>query len=175
MTGERRKLETRRNAVQGRWFRQIRLTPSTGFRHLPGSTGTEAESVDSATTPLEPVPGPSVRRLQLILLSGAVLLPAACTSPGPEESGEPVISRSEFVEAYVDLRIEALGSRGEEINLETRDRILGELGLTEDDLIHFVEVHGRDVQFMRRVWEEVDSIITEKRGLPTPPSERGTS
>jgi hypothetical protein len=115
-----------------------------------------------------------VRYVQPIFLSVALFLPAGCASGGPEEGAEPVISRAEFIEAYVDLRIEALRMPGEEMTLEARDRVLEELGLTEDELIHFVEVNGRDVQFMRRVWEEVDSIITEKRGLPTPPSQRGS-
>jgi len=115
-----------------------------------------------------------VRRLPFLFVSLALLVSFACSSEGPEVEAPGVLSREEFVRAYVELRVAALESPGEELSLETRDRVLQELGLTEEDLLSFVEANGRDVQFMRRVWEEVDSIMTEKRGLPEPPSQRGT-
>ena len=88
--------------------------------------------------------------------------------------GTPVISRDAFIEAYVALRVGALRIPGEEIRVEARDRILENLGLVDQDLLDFVEVNGRDVQFMRGVWEEVDSIITEARNLPKGPDQRGS-
>ena len=85
-----------------------------------------------------------------------------------------MISREAFIQAYVELRVGALRSPGQEMPLEERDRILANLGLADQDLLDFVEVRGRDVQFMRRVWEEVDSIITERREITKPPTPRGT-
>ena len=85
-----------------------------------------------------------------------------------------MISREAFIEAYVDLRVGALRSPGEEMPLEERDRILADHGLLDQDLLDFVEIRGRDVQFMRRVWEEIDSIITEKREFSRDPGQRGT-
>lgn len=70
--------------------------------------------------------------------------------------------------------MEALGIPGEELPVERRDEILGNLGLEEEDLLNFVEGRGRDIQFMRRVWEEVDSIMTERRGIPEAPGSRGS-
>ncbi len=47
--------------------------------------------------------------------------------------------------------------------MEERDRILAELGLTPEDLIEFVEAHGRDIPFMQEVWEEVDHNLEIRR------------
>jgi len=108
------------------------------------------------------------------LLPFAFLSFAACSSGGPAGGDTEVISRETFIQAYVELRVAALKSQDEELSLDDRDRILTDLGLEEEDLLHFVEARGRDVQFMRRVWEEVDSIMTERRGIPREPGGRGT-
>ena len=97
-----------------------------------------------------------------------------CTGGTPEGAPPEPISRESFIEAYVELRMAALGSPGEQLALEERDRILEEMGLVEEDLLNFVESRGRDVQFMRRVWEEVDSVISNKRRPPDAPGQRGT-
>jgi hypothetical protein len=99
----------------------------------------------------------------------------ACSGGIPEGAPPDLISREVFVDAYVELRLAALGSPGEELALEDRDRILEDRGLREEDLLNFVEFRGRDVQFMRRVWEEVDSVISSKRRPPDPPGQRGSA
>ena len=58
------------------------------------------------------------------------------------------------------------------MDLRHRDQILEGMGLTDQDLLDFVEVRGREVQFMRRVWEEVDSILNAMR-FPRPDSTSG--
>jgi hypothetical protein len=110
----------------------------------------------------------------LILLAAALLFGASCTSGDSGREQGTIISREAFIQAYVELRVEALGTPGEEVPLERRDQILENLGLDEEDLLNFVEKRGRDIQFMRRVWEEVDSIMTERRGIPDAPGSRGT-
>jgi hypothetical protein len=115
-----------------------------------------------------------LRISDLILAATVLVLSSSCASDDPESSGADVISREAFVEAYVELRVEALKSDDQEISLEERNRILAGLGLTEEDLLQFVDRRGRDVQFMRRVWEEVDSIMTSRRGLPDTPGRRGS-
>jgi hypothetical protein len=118
--------------------------------------------------------GFSLRISDLILVATALVLSSSCAGEVPESATAGVISREAFIEAYVELRVEALKSDDQEIPLEARDRILGGLGLTEEDLLQFVDRRGRDVQFMRRVWEEVDSIMTSRRGLPDTPDRRGS-
>jgi hypothetical protein len=52
-----------------------------------------------------------------------------------------------------------------EISIQARDRILADLGVTEDDLLTFVDVWGSDAEMMVTVWEEVDSLLkAERRG-----------
>lgn len=86
----------------------------------------------------------------------------ACTGSGttPEET---TISREEFIQAYVQLRRESLRSPEMEIDVATKDRLLEELGVTEDDLLRFVEVWGTDFELMQSVWQEVDSLQREDR------------
>jgi hypothetical protein len=90
-----------------------------------------------------------------------LMLVVSCTSGGPGRASEDVIARQTFVDVYVQLRIAALKDPMEDLPLEERDRILQEAGVSEDDLIRFVEVRGGEVQFMRQLWEEVDSLIKE--------------
>jgi hypothetical protein len=90
-----------------------------------------------------------------------LMLAVACTSGGPGGASEDVIARQTFVDVYVQLRIAALKDPTEDLPLEERDRILQEAGVSEEDLIRFIEVRGGEVQFMRQLWEEVDSLIRE--------------
>lgn len=115
-----------------------------------------------------------MRASDLILVATALVLSFSCASEVPESATAEVISRDAFIEAYVALRVEALKSDEQEISLAARDRILTGLGLTDEDLLRFVERRGRDVQFMRRVWEEVDSLMTSRRGIPDTPDRRGS-
>jgi len=115
-----------------------------------------------------------LRSAFFFLLVPTILQALSCTPPGPEGGDSSVISRDAFIQAYVDLRVAALRSPGMELPLEERDRILVDLGLVDQDLLDFVEVRGRDIQFMRRVWEEIDSIITEKREITRSANPRGT-
>jgi hypothetical protein len=91
----------------------------------------------------------------------AVPLLAGC-GDGDEEL-EGIITREEFVQAYSELRVSALRAEGGEIALEERDRILEELSLTPEDLVDFVEAHGRDMDYMQKVWEEVDDNLETRR------------
>jgi len=151
-----------------------RLTRSPYSHHLRGVSGIDTGAAESVTASLGLFPGLSLRIRHLILLAVALLSGASCTSGDSGRGQGAIISREAFIQAYVELRVEALGTPGEEVPLERRDQILENLGLDEEDLLNFVEKRGRDIQFMRRVWEEVDSIMTERRGIPDAPGSRGT-
>lgn len=99
------------------------------------------------------------------------LVGVGCTSNGPDPVGEEAISREAFVEAYRELRIAALRNPTGEIDLRDRDRILADLGVTEEDLEQFVEVWGRNGPFMEGVWHEVDSLMSEGWTDPPPGGE----
>lgn len=107
-------------------------------------------------------------RFLILLLSASSLL--ACSSADSEKGREDAISSDSFITAYVELRIAALQAPGQELTLQARDQVLQELELEENDLLDFVEEYGKDVQLMRRIWEEVDSILEDRR-RPREPSE----
>lgn len=109
---------------------------------------------------------PSPKAISGILPVLALCL--SCTSGGPEGATEDVIARQTFVDVYVQLRVAALQNPTEDLPLEERDRILQDAGVSDDDLIRFIEVRGGEVQFMRQLWEEVDSLIKEV-GNPSDP------
>jgi len=103
----------------------------------------------------------ALRHSALLLTLCAAPLLAGCGDSSGELDG--IITREEFVQAYSELRVNALRTEGGKIALEERDRILAELNLTPEDLIDFVEVHGRDIPFMREVWEEVENNLETRR------------
>ena len=103
----------------------------------------------------------ALRHSALLLTLCAAPLVAGCGDSSEELDG--IITREEFVQAYSELRVSGLRADGGKIALEERDRILAELNLTPEDLIEFVEVHGRDVPFMQEVWEEVDHNLETRR------------
>ncbi|MFH1763109.1 MAG: hypothetical protein ABIF09_02855 [Gemmatimonadota bacterium] len=98
-----------------------------------------------------------------IFIAAALLSAAACDGAGSNPRAEEAISRKAFVQAYYQLRSEVLRSRREEFTLVARDSILNELGVTEEDLLTFVDVWGRDGEVMQEIWQEVDSLGREDR------------
>jgi hypothetical protein len=107
------------------------------------------------------------RALLFAAVALTALAAAACSS---RDSGE-VISREQFVEAYVELRAISQRYMDDDVPLAERDRVLQELGLTPEDLLDFVDVHGADATFMHEVWEEVDTRFREIRSRPPVPAQ----
>lgn len=106
------------------------------------------------------------KTLRLVTFPGLVglgLLLSACGDRGSPPGAETTIDRDTFVEAYYLLRREALRSPLMEISLSGRDRILSNLDLAEEDLIHFAEVWGSEGEVMAGIWQEVDSLLTADR------------
>lgn len=97
----------------------------------------------------------------LALVAGVV----GCSEPA-DDSG--AIARDQFIEVYVDLRIEAPieelpdGEPADPELLEARDRVLERHGVEADDLLHFVEVHGEDLSYMHEVWAEIDARLAAR-------------
>lgn len=102
---------------------------------------------------------PGARAIPLL---GFVLLLSAGAC-GIDEDAPPrnreTISRETFVATFVELRRSALESETGRITEEERERILSEHGITEDDLVTFVEVHGGRIDFMRDVWTDVEARL----------------
>jgi hypothetical protein len=104
-----------------------------------------------------------VRKIRLSPLIPVLLFFQACSSPEPQGPVEETIDPELFVSAYVELRVAALQVENQQLSVTARDRVLERVGVEDEDLLRFVEVHGEDVQLMRRLWEEVDSILEARR------------
>jgi hypothetical protein len=126
-------------------------------------------------THLGPFDGKPVQYFKFPSLLLACVLATGCSFPTPGEASEDAISRESFINAYVELRVAALQAPGREVTVQLRDGVLDGMELQESDLLDFVEVHGKDVQYMRRLWEEVDSIFRDRRNPPEPGGTRGPS
>ena len=98
----------------------------------------------------------------LLALVGAVGF-VGCAADGDTR----VISREEFVEAYVALRLAALeesdGSDDTPISPEARERVLDEQGVTEEELLRFAEIRGGDMVYMKELWSDVERRMGELR------------
>lgn len=106
------------------------------------------------------------KMLRLVTFLGLTVLTAAaaaCEPRTPPPGAEDTIARETFVEAYYLLRKEAMRSPLMEISLSARDRILADLGLSEEELLRFADVWGGEGEVMEGVWQEVDSLLRADR------------
>ncbi len=99
-------------------------------------------------------------------LGAALFVAAALAAAGCDDPGGEAISREQFVESYVALRVAELRSPGAVIPDAEREAVLAELEITEEDLVGFAETHGGDVGFMEEVWGEVESKLNQLRSRP---------
>ena len=108
---------------------------------------------------MKPVTARGVRKL----LGGALLwtMFACGGEQAPEAAG--TISRDVFVGTYVELRMAALHSPDGRVGPEAKAEILEAKGVTEADLLEYVDVHGARVQFMVEVWAEIDDSLRSLR------------
>jgi len=74
---------------------------------------------------------------------------------------EGTAEREVFIETYVDLRARALAGGTTEIEAGVRDSILAVYGVTGEELVEFIDIHGEDVQFMSDLWGEIEELLTE--------------
>jgi hypothetical protein len=102
---------------------------------------------------------------RVVLLLGAALLVA----PACRDASRETIDRETFVETYVQLREAALRTSGGQVTSGERDEVLERLGVSEEDLLRFVEVHGTDVAYMAGVWSEVETRLEPDTVPVTPP------
>jgi len=99
-----------------------------------------------------------VRILVFAAIGAVTFSVVACNRTSVNPRADEAISREAFVQTYFELRVTGLRSPQIEISLEARDSILANRGLTEEDLLTFVEVWGSYPEVMRGIWEEVDSL-----------------
>ena len=126
---------------------------------------------DLPPDPLAPLE--NVRVSVFLLLALGSIQIAACAQSGSEPEGEGLITRELFTETFFQLRVAALLDPYHEITVQARDRVLQELGVTQEDLLRFAEVMGNDPVYMERIWDEVEARLVQPDagGLPPPDEE----
>ena len=104
----------------------------------------------------------TARRVGEFLGGGLLCLLFAC---GGEQASEAAgtIPRDVFVGTYVELRMAALHSLDGRVSPEVKGEILEANGVTEADLLDYVDIHGARVQFMVEVWAEIDDTLRTLR------------
>ena len=103
-------------------------------------------------------------RIVTFLTAGTLVLAiAGCAGSGSNPGEGDTISRDTFIRAYFELRMKGLRSPQMEISREDRDRVLNEVGVTEEELLTFVDLWGTDLEMMQGIWENVDSLMREAR------------
>lgn len=111
----------------------------------------------------------TARAVRNLLGGGLVCILFACgETPAPEAAD--MISREAFVDTYVELRQRALRSPDGRISPSARDEVLEAKGVTEADLIEFVDAYGERVPFMVEVWAEIDDSLRSLRTQETTPA-----
>jgi len=99
-------------------------------------------------------------------LLGLALAWAGCGGGASEPAAAGGIDRELFIATYVDLRATTIRSDSFAISDTDRAAVLARHGVTEQQLLEFPELHGRDVEFMRTVWDEVERRLDAERLLP---------
>ncbi len=77
------------------------------------------------------------------------------------------MDREDFIATYVDLRVTALHTPDVTLSDEQRADILARHGVDEAGLLHFADVHGRDIAYMTDVWNAIDDRIQKTNGAPS--------
>lgn len=69
------------------------------------------------------------------------------------------VSRARFVDTYVDLRVEALRAESETLTDSARATVLARHGVTQEELLDFAEAMGGDLDYMRDIWNEIETRL----------------
>lgn len=104
----------------------------------------------------------ATRGVRKSLTGGLLCLLFACGGERAPEAGG-TISRDVFVGTYVELRMAALHSPDGRVSPEAKAEILEAKGVTEADLLEYVDLNGARVQFMVEVWAEIDDTLRDLR------------
>ena len=112
----------------------------------------------------------TVRAVRNLLGGGLVCILFACGGEAPAPEAGDTISREAFMDTYVELRQRALRSPDGRISPSARDEVLEAKGVTEADLMEFVDAYGERVPFMVEVWAEIDDSLRSLRTQETTPA-----
>lgn len=121
-----------------------RLGSRSGTR--PGGLGTDAAA-----------------RSRVLAILVALLL-AACGGSG----SAPGLDRETFIEVFVELRARALQAPDGQLDPATRDAVLAEFEVTQEELRSFVEDRGDEPGVMLETWTEIRNRLEARSNAPGP-------
>ncbi len=84
----------------------------------------------------------------------ALMAVVACGDSGEATAG--TVDQETFIATYVDLRTTALGTEVGELDDALRAEVLERNGVSEADLVDFIEIHGENVALMQSIWDEIE-------------------
>lgn len=89
------------------------------------------------------------------------ILLAACGNATKEPGPASTMDAQAFVAVYVDLRLADIHSTRPEEFEAAKQKVLTQHDVTADDLLEFVQRHGRDAEFMAAVWAAIEKRLAE--------------
>lgn len=110
-----------------------------------------------------------IRLLLTICVAGAFSLVGWACGNGSDQ-GTEALTREGFIDTYVELRVAALRHEGDGISDSARTVILERHGVTEEQLLDYVDARGGDLDFMRDLWNEIEVRLDSVPPEATDPS-----
>lgn len=107
---------------------------------------------------------------RILFITLLAIIAAGCTGPRPADSGEEPIGVGEFADVYIELRRAAVASDSAAEFEARKAEILERHGLTDADLIGYVERRSDDLKGLAATWDTIYRRIgrwsdsTEQRG-----------
>lgn len=97
----------------------------------------------------------------------ALLVVYGCDAGSTARQADGVLSDDRFVQIVVELRQGAKNAEGGDAG-ERRKAILERHGVTEEDLLRYVEIRGTDVDAMVEVWSAIDKALNSDSAADRP-------
>ena len=113
-----------------------------------------------------------IPRAGTLLIVGLAVSLSACLGDAAGPGSNEIIDRAVFIAVYVDLRAAALATEEREITDEARTEVLARHGASEADILNFAEYQGRELPFMRDVWDEIEVLLEAQRPIIGDPGRR---
>ena len=123
--------------------------------------------VDVQRAGLPPRAAAQVRRARVRRALALLIAASGAAGCGKKAGDTSTIDRAAFVDTYVDLRLAALASPTHSLTPAARDSVLTKHHVTDQDLLHFVDVQGADPSYMVKLWTDVSKRVPLS---PPPPS-----
>jgi hypothetical protein len=115
-----------------------------------------------------------MRQFRVCVVLALLAICAGCGDAILGSGDSEAIPRLTFQETMVELRLEAYRANDQGILPEgAHEAILTRHGVSVDEMIEFIEVHGRDIPFMDSVWTDIDGHVRaglQAQALEIPPT-----